>query len=185
MGINKIIFMLAILMVGVVGAVAIGSTYTQEQVDTIDVATFDLEEQFVRGNNNNINYSCKDKVCTVWVEILDITKEMIIREITIETVNQYINETTLEVTNETIYDTINETYWSGEWIIIYPQTEIKFRKSRWADIRDDTNATYAKQELINWLKNQRSRIVTKRRINLEKIQTQSEVDLSDVLNNLK
>lgn len=159
---KKILFILVgLMLVGTVIAISVGTIYTQAQIDTIDVSVFDLEEQFVRDGSNNIEYECEGGICEIKTEILDITKEMLINQ------------------------TDNSTYWSGDWKVIYPASTIKFRKQRWADLRDETNVTYARQGLVRWLKAQRSRLVAQRRIKLEGIQTQTEIDLSDVLDSLQ
>jgi hypothetical protein len=161
---KKILYvLLGLLFVTAATAVSIGNYYTQDQVDSINVSNFDLQEGFVRDNvTNKIVTNCEDKICTVQAYMVSMDK------------NWSINETD------------NSTYWDGDtFVIVERYHDIRFRKQPWADLRDETNATYARQELASWLKVKRSRKVAEERRYLEGLQTQYSVDISDVLSQLE
>lgn len=150
-----------IFMLGLVSAVALGSIFTQEQVNNIDVDAFDLGEGFVRDNSNKIISTCEEGICSVDVSMLSIDKEMLLNE------------------------TDNETYWSKKYISVNRIKPIRFNKVYWAEYRDEHGATEARQELSKDLLVKRGRLVEAERNYLKNIQEYEDVDLSEVLNALE
>ena len=137
---------LGLLMLAVVGAVAVGNIYTQEQVNNINVTGFDLEENFVRDGNNKINTTCFEGTCGVIATMISVDQEML-----------------LNITD-------NSTYWSGDYVIINRNKTIRFNKKYWKEYAEDTDDTTARQELAKWLKKRRSMLVSQERTYLESIQ---------------
>ncbi len=160
---KKIIYMLiGLLLIVPAIAISVGSYYTQDNIDAIDVTNFDLKEGFVRDGNNKIVTTCENRICKVQVSMVSVDKNMSINE------------------------TDNSTYWDGDtYVVVDRVRDIRFLKQPWVDLRDETDVTNARQELAKWLKTKRSRLVAEERRYLESIQTEQNIDLSDVLADLE
>ena len=154
------IIILGLLLFSVVAAVSINQVLTQTQINGIDVSSFDLQVGFVRDGNNKIVVACENKICSVDSTMLSVDKEMLVREI--------LNNETKKL--------VNESYWSGDYVVVNRVKEIKFRKQPWVNMRDETNAPYTSQQLAKWIKARRGKFVSEERKYLEGIQTSEDID---------
>ena len=175
------------LITFVSAAIVIGNIYTQEQLDSQDVMSLDLNDSFSRDGSNNIIHNTSESGTEeiFYVNIISMDKVYILNSTYYSDNITLINETT----NETYYYyinnyTINKTVWSGDYIVVEKQFEILVDIARWKNRSDEVGVTQAKAELKQWLKSKKGRIETREKRKIMEMQTKTDnlndFDLEDM-----
>ena len=145
-----IFIFLALIMIAIATAYTVGQTITQQQLDSQDIINIDLEDSFLKDDNNKV------------VHEKDGTNEIF-----------YVNIETLE--KETaINETDNSTYFTGNYIVVEKKSKILVDINRWKTRKDEVGLTQAKSELKQWLKAMKGRIESEEKNKIQEYQTKDD-----------
>ena len=145
-------------MVTFVVAFNIGSNLSQPQIDGLDVPSLDLSNGFVRDAQNNIVYDCEwrnwQKSCIVYANFTVVNSN---------------------------YD---EEYKIVDYGTAYHLEAFPFKVSIYRDIKQNTNLTYAKQQLGQNLRYRYNKYDKENKEEIEKYQTEIDYDVDELLSGI-
>ena len=143
-------------MVGLVSAIAYGSTINQDTIDSVDMTTRDLNAVWTESYSDLVT-KCEGKnICSRDYSIDGYEKQMLENS------------------------TDNSTYWSGLYIYIRENKTIRF-STKWVyDIEAESGRAAAKDALSEFLEKRFGMSIETQRRKLASIQTEMVYDISDV-----
>ncbi len=160
---NKKIMIIALFLIVAVPvlAIQIGAVITQEQLDSYNISSMDLDGHFVK-DNGNVVYDCYRKKCNFYVEFKIPRKIM------------------TEVTFEKQYQEF-----TGEYEIVEISKTIKKDMSYYLDLRVNYSRSDVIEILTLSLIKEKNNIIDSYKKRIETLQTPVDEDVEDLISGLE